>query len=94
MRLATPPKNTYATAPDTMTLDVQRLFSIVAGRLRASEIRELLKLLDRPEMISFAGGLPNPAAFPLGALSEIVTHVMQDMDQKRYNMVQPRGTFD
>ena len=61
-----------------MTLDVQRLFSIVAGRLRASEIRELLKLLDRPEMISFAGGLPNPAAFPLGALSEIVTHVMQE----------------
>ena len=61
-----------------MTLDVQRLFSIVAGRLRASEIRELLKLLDRPEMISFAGGLPNPAAFPVAAMRTIVTHVMQD----------------
>ncbi len=60
-----------------MTLDVQRLFSIVAGRLRASEIRELLKLLDRPEMISFAGGLPNPAAFPVTAMQTIVTHVMQ-----------------
>jgi len=61
-----------------MTLDVQRLFSIVAGRLRASEIRELLKLLDRPEMISFAGGLPNPAAFPVEAMKDIVTHVMQE----------------
>lgn len=61
-----------------MTLDMQRLFSIVAGRLRASEIRELLKLLDRPEMISFAGGLPNPAAFPVTAMQKIVTHVMQD----------------
>ncbi len=61
-----------------MTLDLQRLFSIVAGRLRASEIRELLKLLDRPEMISFAGGLPNPAAFPLVAMNEIVAHVMKD----------------
>ncbi len=61
-----------------MTLDVQRLFSIVAGRLRASEIRELLKLLDRPEMISFAGGLPNPAAFPIQAMQGIVAHVMQD----------------
>jgi 2-aminoadipate transaminase len=61
-----------------MTLDVQRLFSIVAGRLRASEIRELLKLLDRPEMISFAGGLPNPAAFPVTAMQKIVAHVMQD----------------
>lgn len=61
-----------------MSLDLQRLFSIVAGRLRASEIRELLKLLDRPEMISFAGGLPNPEAFPLGAMTEIVSHVMRD----------------
>jgi len=61
-----------------MTFDIQRLFSIVAGQLRASEIRELLKLLDRPEMISFAGGLPNPAAFPIGAMKQIVTHVMQD----------------
>jgi 2-aminoadipate transaminase len=61
-----------------MTLDVQRLFSVVAGRLRASEIRELLKLLDRPEMISFAGGLPNPAAFPIQSMQRIVSHVMQD----------------
>jgi len=61
-----------------MTLDMQHLFSIVAGRLRASEIRELLKLLDRPEMISFAGGLPNPAAFPVAAMQEIVAHVMRD----------------
>lgn len=61
-----------------MSLDLQRLFSIVAGRLRASEIRELLKLLDRPEMISFAGGLPNPAAFPLEAMKGIVAHVMQE----------------
>jgi 2-aminoadipate transaminase len=61
-----------------MSLDLQRLFSIVAGRLRASEIRELLKLLDRPEMISFAGGLPNPAAFPIEAMKGIVAHVMQD----------------
>jgi len=61
-----------------MTLDVQRLFSIVAGQLRASEIRELLKLLDRPEMISFAGGLPNPAAFPVKAMQKIVAHVMDE----------------
>jgi DNA-binding transcriptional MocR family regulator len=32
--------------------------------MRASEIRELLKLLDRPDIISFAGGIPDPALFP------------------------------
>lgn len=61
-----------------MTLDTSRLFSVVAQGLRASEIRELLKLLDRPQMISFAGGLPNPAAFPVDELREVVVHVMTD----------------
>ena len=32
--------------------------------MKASEIRELLKLIDRPEVISFAGGIPDPALFP------------------------------
>ena len=36
-----------------------------AERMRASEIRELLKLLDRPGIISFAGGIPDPALFPI-----------------------------
>ncbi|WP_198670559.1 PLP-dependent aminotransferase family protein [Oceanicella sp. SM1341] len=35
-----------------------------AGRMKASEIRELLKLLDQPDIISFAGGIPDPALFP------------------------------
>lgn len=32
--------------------------------VRASEIRELLKLLDQPDILSFAGGIPDPALFP------------------------------
>ncbi|HJU30810.1 MAG TPA: PLP-dependent aminotransferase family protein [Hyphomicrobiaceae bacterium] len=32
--------------------------------MRASEIRELLKLLEQPGIISFAGGIPDPAMFP------------------------------
>jgi DNA-binding transcriptional MocR family regulator len=32
--------------------------------MRASEIRELLKLLERPDIISFAGGIPDPTLFP------------------------------
>lgn len=35
-----------------------------ASRMGASEIRELLKLLDQPDVISFAGGIPNPGLFP------------------------------
>src|SRR5262245_50851140 len=33
--------------------------------MAASEIRELLKLVDRPGIVSFAGGIPDPALFPV-----------------------------
>ena len=38
-------------------------------RMKASEIRELLKLLDQPDIISFAGGIPDPALFPADAFA-------------------------
>jgi DNA-binding transcriptional MocR family regulator len=45
-------------------LDWEKIFATRSVRMRASEIRELLKLLDRPDIISFAGGIPDPALFP------------------------------
>lgn len=39
-------------------------FSARMSRVRASEIRELLKLLDQPDILSFAGGIPDPGLFP------------------------------
>jgi DNA-binding transcriptional MocR family regulator len=38
--------------------------------MRASEIRELLKVLDQPGVISFAGGIPDPALFPAKEAAE------------------------
>lgn len=43
---------------------MDQLFATRASRMKASEIRELLKLLDQPGIISFAGGIPDPALFP------------------------------
>jgi DNA-binding transcriptional MocR family regulator len=48
-------------------LDWPHLFATRAERMKASEIRELLKLLDQPDVISFAGGIPDPALFPAEA---------------------------
>ncbi len=39
-------------------------FSTRVSRLRASPIREILKVIDKPGMISFAGGLPAADSFP------------------------------
>lgn len=40
------------------------IFASRTQHMHASEIRELLKLLDQPDIISFAGGIPDPALFP------------------------------
>ena len=53
------------------------LISDRAKGMRASEIRELLRLTQKPEIISFAGGLPNPKAFPTNEISEIVSYILE-----------------
>ncbi|MCC0020821.1 MAG: PLP-dependent aminotransferase family protein [Nitratireductor sp.] len=44
--------------------------------MKASEIRELLKLLEQPDIISFAGGIPDPALFPKEAFAEAYAEVL------------------
>ena len=43
----------------------------------ASDIRELLKLTARPDMISFAGGLPDPNLFPVHKYAMAMERVME-----------------
>ncbi|GAH89282.1 unnamed protein product, partial [marine sediment metagenome] len=45
-------------------MEIARRYSVTARRMSRSIIRELLKLTDKPGLISFAGGLPSPKAFP------------------------------
>ena len=45
--------------------DFDRLFSERARAIQSSAIREILKVTERPEVISFAGGLPSSATFPV-----------------------------
>ena len=47
-----------------------------ASRMKASEIRELLKLLDQPDIISFAGGIPDPALFPKAEFAAAFSDVL------------------
>lgn len=46
--------------------------------MRASEIRELLKLTENPEIISFAGGTPCPDLFPVQEISEVTCKVLEE----------------
>ena len=46
-------------------------FSESVNALRTSEIRDLMKLATRPDIISFAGGMPNNDLFPIDDINEI-----------------------
>ena len=46
--------------------------------LRRSAIREILKVTEDPDIISFAGGLPNPATFPVAELNECGQRVLSE----------------
>jgi len=61
-----------------MKISPSHLFSERAKVMKASEIRELLKLTEMPEIISFAGGLPSPDAFPTDIVEKIVSELMRE----------------
>ena len=45
------------------------------GGLKSSAIREILKITSRPEVISFAGGLPAPELFPVKEMEAAIRTV-------------------
>lgn len=59
----------------------QEIFATRMARMKASEIRELLKLLEQPDIISFAGGIPDPALFPAQAFREAMTEALSSENQ-------------
>lgn len=52
------------------------------SRMKASDIRELLKLTQDPTIISFAGGLPAEELFPVEELMEISQKVLENLGGK------------
>ncbi|MGZ3184629.1 MAG: aminotransferase-like domain-containing protein [Telluria sp.] len=57
---------------------IQWRFSERAQQLQSSFIREILKITQRPEIISFAGGLPSPATFPVERMKEAYDRVLSN----------------
>jgi len=56
-------------------------FSKRARGLTSSAIREILKVTERPEVISFAGGLPSPDTFPIERMRWATTKVLDEAPQ-------------
>ena len=61
-----------------MVSDLKEIISDSAKGMKRSAIRELLKLTQRPEIISFAGGLPAKETFPIDELVAISKDVLEN----------------
>ncbi|MGF7117976.1 PLP-dependent aminotransferase family protein [Methanobacterium oryzae] len=55
---------------------MDNLFADRMNNVHKSFIREILKVTEDPEIISFAGGLPNPKSFPVEEIEKAVSKVL------------------
>lgn len=61
-----------------MSTQWQDRYSECARRMTSSAIREILKFAQRPDIISLAGGWPDPALFPVEDLDEICHYILAE----------------
>ncbi len=59
-----------------MGIEINSRLSSNIKNMKRSVIRELLKLTSKPEIISFAGGLPAPDTFPIDEIADIAKEVV------------------
>ncbi len=59
--------------------------------IKASEIREILKVTEQDDVISFAGGLPAPELFPIEEINEINQIVLKEAGTKALQYTTTEG---
>jgi 2-aminoadipate transaminase len=62
-----------------------------AERLNPSTIREILKVTERPGIISLAGGLPSADTFPVAAMQEATARVLRDTPREALQYAASEG---
>ena len=64
------------------TTEWETTFARRTTKMRSSIIRELLKITQRPGIISFAGGLPAPELFPVREFREACDFVLTEIPER------------
>jgi 2-aminoadipate transaminase len=57
-------------------------FSDISQNINDTSLKELLKFSEAQDIISFAGGFPNPKAFPIKEVEEIIKYILQNYGAK------------
>ncbi|MBN2392680.1 MAG: PLP-dependent aminotransferase family protein [Anaerolineae bacterium] len=62
----------------TTHVDWERFLSKSAQKMKSSAIRELLKITQQPDVISFGGGMPAPELFPVREIEEACDYLLRE----------------
>jgi len=62
-----------------------------AERLNPSAIREILKITERPDIVSLAGGLPSADGFPVEAMREATARVLRETPREALQYAASEG---
>lgn len=69
-------------------------FSKRVDNIKPSAIRELAKLIQDPEIISFAGGVPAPELFPIEEMSSISSSIIRNAGRKALQYSSTEGVLE
>ncbi len=77
-----------------MIENINEFLSKNMAAAKRSAIREILKFTQRPEVISFAGGLPAPASFPIKDIKDCMNEVLDEAGTKALQYGTTEGNIE
>ena len=86
MTTTEPRPSAQTVGAQTVGPDWSAAFSPSARRMSSSVIREILKVTQSPDVISFAGGLPAPELFPVEAVRQAASTVLGHQQRSGLDM--------
>jgi 2-aminoadipate transaminase len=84
----------FAFVTSASTIDWSRRIARRARQMKPSALRELLKVTSRPDMISFAGGLPAAEMFPLDRVADAVQLVLRKVGGRALQYGETEGVLE
>jgi len=65
-----------------LSINTKEFYSDITAKMNASAIREILKLIQNPKVISLAGGMPDPKTFPVEQIKDITQKILSENSER------------
>lgn len=72
---------------------IEKILAQRTQNMKASIIREILKVVSQPGMVSLAGGIPSPESFPVDIFQKLMVNVTQNYPEKAFQYGTTEGFY-